>query len=52
MKKSLSIPGMHRSFALFICIWLLALSSCNSREVAEIDTASQKIDSLIEIQHF
>ncbi|NTW45412.1 MAG: hypothetical protein HGB14_13535 [Anaerolineaceae bacterium] len=52
MKKSLSIPGMHSSFALFICIWLPALSSCNSHEVTAIDVASQKIDSLIEIQHF
>ena len=39
------------SNAFFISIWLLALSSCNSHEVTTIDSASQKIDSLIEIQH-
>ena len=39
------------SKALFLFMMLLALSSCNSREVTAVDVASQKIDSLIEIQH-
>jgi glyoxylase-like metal-dependent hydrolase (beta-lactamase superfamily II) len=38
-------------FNSLIYLWLLCCSSCNSREFAKIDGASQKIDSLIEIQH-